>query len=178
MQRSQGSLCKRDGRIFGRRAESFARGDNSDNNNTGDDAAWVREISTTIGDDDAPIQSSSPKHHRTTRGELGQKKSIELTLPMMVIIEEVAVQFATDLLASMLPTTLAQEDVLAHSSSDVGASYIPVLSFPECTTMLPPTSGMGALLDTIIAPPSSPTTRLVSTGKTRFMSPLLFIHIS
>lgn len=84
---------------------------------------------------------------------------------------------ATDLLASTLSTAPAQEDIPAHPTSLVGASNVPALNSLERTIELPPTSGIGALLDTTITPLSSLTTGLVSTGKTPFISlSLLFIH--
>lgn len=74
----------------------------------------------------------------------------------------------------MAPT---QEDILARSSSVVGASNVPILNSRECTTDLPSASGTGALLDTIIAPPSNSTTELVSTCKIPLLSlSLLFIQ--
>lgn len=96
----------------------------------------------------------------------------------MVIPEEPAVQFATDLLASTLPTTPAQEDISAHSSSATSALDVPALNSLECIAELSPTSETVALLDTIIVPPSSLTTGLISFGKIPliFLS-LFFIHV-
>lgn len=87
------------------------------------------------------------------------------------------VQFATDFLVSTLPMTPAQKDIAAHSTSTVGAPNVPTLNSQECTTELPPTSGMGPLLDTTIASPSSLSIGLVSTGKIQLISSsLLVIH--
>lgn len=82
----------------------------------------------------------------------------------MVIPEEVAVRFATDLLASTLPTTLAEEDVLEEPPSVTNAPDLPILGSPERITMQPKSSETGALLETTTALPANPTTGLGSTG--------------
>lgn len=152
-------------------AESSDGGDDSDNNDDGDDIAGVRDIPTATCDDDALIRSPCPKHHWTTRGKLAQKNKeiVEQTLSTMIISEEAMVQFAINLLVSMLLTVPAQKNVLAQSSSTISALDVAALNSPKRTVELPPTSGTKALLETITAPPSSPTTRLVSTGKIRFI---------
>lgn len=94
----------------------------------------------------------------------------------MIIPEEAAVQFATDLLASALSTVPTEEDVLAEPSNTTGASDLPDLSSPDRTTMLPPTSETGTLLETTTAPPSIPTTELVSTNMIQVIS-LSFIFL-
>lgn len=101
-----------------------------------------------------------------TKGEPAQKKKIVgRSLPKMIFPKGTAVQFSTDLLASTLPMAPAQDDIPTQPPSVVGALDMPILSSPEHTAVLPPTSGTGALVETTTAPPSSPTTRLVSLGK-------------
>lgn len=108
-------------------AESSNGRDNFDNNDIGDDDVWVADIPMTTSDDDATLQSPSPKHRLMTRGELAwKKKLVEWTLSMMVIPEEATVQFTTDLLASTFPMTPSQEDVLAHSLSATGTQIFPL----------------------------------------------------
>lgn len=59
----------------------------------------------------------------------------------------------------------AQEDAPVPPSDVTGAANILGLNSLDHTAELPPTSGRGALLDTVIVPLSSLTTGLVSTGK-------------
>lgn len=56
-----------------------------------------------------------------------RKKTVEWILPTIIIPEESAVQFATDLLASTLPTMSIQEEIPAPPSSTAGASDAPIL---------------------------------------------------
>lgn len=74
-------------------AEPFDRGNSDDDNANGDDDTGVRDVPTSTRGDDVPIQNPSPKCRRTTRGELARKrkKSVEQTLPTMIILEKVAV---------------------------------------------------------------------------------------
>lgn len=105
------------------------------------------------------------------------EEKVERTLSTMIISEEAAVKFTTDLLASTLLTTPVQENIPAHPSSADSALDIPTLNSPKRTTELPPTSGTGALLDTTTTLSSS-ITRLVTISKILliFLS-LLFIHV-
>lgn len=112
-------------------AEPFD-GSDSDDDNAGDGATRVGDIPMATDGDDAHIRSPSPKRRMTLRGKTvrKRKKSVERTRPTMIIPEEVAVQFATDLLWSTLPMTPAEEDVLVEPSNVVGAPDLPTSSSP------------------------------------------------
>lgn len=91
----------------------------------------------------------------------------------MIIPKQEAVRFATDLLASTLPTAPAEEYVITEPSSVASALYLPTPSSPECLTTPPSSGKASALLESTTAPPSNPITGLVSTG----MIQLIFFHI-
>lgn len=148
-------------------AETFIGEDSSKD---GDDADRFGHVHEATSGEDEHTQSPSPHYRQTSRGELAckRKKIVQWTLLTMIILEDEVVQFATDLLASTLQMTLAQEDISVHSPSAAGASNVPALNSLEHTAELPPTNG--APLDTTIAPPTSLTTVLVSIGKIQHIS--------
>lgn len=114
-------------------------GGDSDNDDTGsDDNIGTGDATPVARGDNTHVRSPSPKCCWTLRGEptCKKKKLDERILPTMVIPEEMAVRFETDLLDSTLPTTLAKEDVLAEPPNAAGVPEdLPILGSPKCTTM-------------------------------------------
>lgn len=99
------------------------------------------------------------------RASSKKKEDSRRTFPMLIMPEEVAVQFVTDFLTSTLSPAPTQEDDPTQSLSVVGTQDAYTLNSLERNAALPPTSRTGALLETTTAPPSSPTTEIVALYK-------------
>lgn len=91
----------------------------------------------------------------------------------MIIPEETAAQLGVDLLTTVLQSNPAQETNPADTPTIMNSLNEPAVNSPIHTNELLTTGGVDALLETQIAPPSSPITGLVFFGK--FRSLLLFV---